>query len=574
VIFAVIGGTAVAAWFIGSTTAVRASTPVAPVSFTQEPPEGTALLPDLAVSPDGRVLAFVAQSTTTRESHLWVRELVSGEVRRLEGSAGATQPFWSPDSSAMGFFAKGQLKIVELTGRAPRTIATVGVLPQGGAWGANDVILFAPWMSGLYAVPVAAGTPRPVTALDREFDERAHRHPQFLEDGVHFLFDVTSAKRGGTFVGSMEDPGRTQLLDAPVSHVMFVRPDRLFSFRDGTLTTARLDSQRRVVGSAPARLLTPLVPPAFGARSGFSVSQAGVLAFGGGRTVEQFIAFTRDGRKTGLMRDVPTLNPAISPDERYLAATGRDSMAGLWLLDIERGASTRVVQDGSWPAWSPTGEMLVYSAPRVDGIADLYVRTIAMTGAADEKLLLQTSESKIVQDWSRDGRYIVFASRNPQMKHDLWLLPMAGDRKPIPYLQTSFSQQQAQVSPDGRWLAYSSDESGTWEVYLQSFPVPGGKRTISVGGGGEPKWRADGRELFYVRPDHTLMAVEIPGGDPTKGVGAPQPLFSVPLNGDTGNFRSRYMVLSNGTRFLFYALDDTTEAPITVLVNWPALLPN
>jgi Tol biopolymer transport system component len=280
----------------------------------------------------------------------------------------------------------------------------------------------------------------------------------------------------------------------------------------------------------------------------------------------------RDGKMIAALSRLPNVNPALSPDRKQLAVTtGRETQAGIWLVDLERGASTRIIPDGSWPTWSPDGSSLAFSANRVGGIADIFVRPT--TGRGDDRLLLRTNESKVVNDWSRDGRYIVYASTNAQMKQDLWLLPLFGDQKPVPYLQTPFSQIQAQVSPDGRWLTYASDESGSWEVYLQSFPVPGSKRTISVGGGGEPRWRADGRELFYIRADKTLMSVSIDAGDPGKGVGLPRPLFNVPVVGDTSQYRSRYAVLDNGDQFLFNALDERNQMPITVLVNWTSLLP-
>jgi Tol biopolymer transport system component len=223
------------------------------------------------------------------------------------------------------------------------------------------------------------------------------------------------------------------------------------------------------------------------------------------------------------------------------------------------------------PVWSPDGTSFAFTANRPESVGDIYLRRL--NGHPDEHLLVHTSEFKVVNDWSRDGKYIVFTT-NSALKQDLWILPMFGDRKPVPYLQTGSSQIHAQVSPDGRWLAYASDESGRWEVYVQSFPVSGAKRIVSVGGGGEPKWRADGRELFYIRADTTLMAVDLPSGDPSKGVGEPRALFTVPVVGDTSTYRSRYTVNPKGDRFVFNALDETNQPPITVLVNWPALLSN
>jgi dipeptidyl aminopeptidase/acylaminoacyl peptidase len=276
--------------------------------------------------------------------------------------------------------------------------------------------------------------------------------------------------------------------------------------------------------------------------------------------------FSRDGKLLRTLASPSTVNPVLSPGGDQVAATGRDNQAGVWLVDVSRDVSTRIIPDGSLPIWSPDAGSVAFTANRPAGVGDIYIRPVR--GHGDEELVLHSPELKVVNDWSRDGRFLVFTSTNQHFKQDLWLLSMTGDRKAIPYLQSGFSQIQAQVSPDGRWLAYASDESGRWEVYLQSFPTPGEKRTVSVGGGGEPKWRADGRELFYVRADKNLMAVEVPSGNPLEGFSEPRVLFTVPVVGDTSTYRSRYTVNTHGDRFLFNAIDDVAQVPITVLVNW------
>jgi eukaryotic-like serine/threonine-protein kinase len=547
---------------------------IVPVVFTQEPPAGTVLLPGVAIAPDGHALAFVAQSVVSRKSLLWLREIASGEVRSIPGTEGAEQPFWSPKSNALGFFADGQLKTVDVIGTGLQTIVNVGVLPQGGSWSHTDTILFAAWRSGLFSVPAAGGQVTAVTHLNSAAGERSHRNPQFLPDGRHYLFSVTSAHddTAGTYLASLDSTARTRIVDSSISAVQFVAPDRVLGLRGTTLVEARLDVARARLTGSPTKISGSNIPLRFQARAGFAASPAGLLSFGGGFNSERLMLFTRHGKLERTLDVQSTANPALSPDGNQVAVTGRDSQAGIWIVDLARGASTRLTQDGAWPMWSPDGRTLVFTSNRSEDTGDLYVRPVS--GLGDERLLLHTAELKVVSDWSRDGNYIVFTSTNPRRKLDLWFLPMTGDRKPVAYLQTGFSQIQAQVSPDGRWLAYASDESGRWEVYLQSFPVPGTKRVVSVGGGGEPKWSPDGRELFYVRADKNVMVVDIPSGHPADGIGQPRALFTAPVVGDTTSYRSRYTVSPGGDKFLFNALDESSQTPITVIVNWTALSTN
>jgi DNA-binding winged helix-turn-helix (wHTH) protein/Tol biopolymer transport system component len=566
VVAAIVGGLVVRA-FSGSSTSAHLAVPVA---FSQRAPEGSVLLPGVALSPDGRALVFVAQSLTTRRSSLWLRDLGSADVRMLQGTEGAEQPFWSPKSTALGFFADGQLKTLDLIGANVQSIAAVGVLPQGGSWSPADTIVFAPLRSALIVVPAAGGPVTPLTRLDRTLAERWHRRPLFLPDGRHYAYSVLTGSEdsSGTYIGVVGSNTRVRIFDTSVLAVQFIPPDRLLGLRGETLLDARLDtSWSRLVGP-PRKLEGRLVPPGFRARAGFAVSPAGLLAFGGSSNDERLMTFTRDGTLERVFSARSTANPALSPNGSQVATTGVQDQAGVWLVDLERDVSTRIMPEGGWPTWSPDGATLAFSSNRRAGVGDIYLRRVS--GESRDELLLETSELKIINDWSRDGRYIVFVSTNQQLKQDLWLLPMFGERAPVPYLQTGFNQIQAQVSPDGRWLAYASDESGRWEVYLQSFPTPGMKRIVSVGGGGEPKWSADGHELFYVRADKSLMSVEIHARNPSQGVSTPRPLFTVPVVGDTSAYRSRYAVNGRGDRFVFNALDEGSQTPITVLVNWDA----
>jgi Tol biopolymer transport system component len=542
-----------------------------PVRFTQDPPNGTTLLPGVGLSPDGHYLAFIARTLASKEARLWIRSVESGAVREIAGTDGAERPFWHPSSNVIGFFANGVLKTVDLGGALPQTVTTVGLNPQGGAWNASDVILFAPWRSSLQSVSVSGGHVTPVTTLEHSLAERAHTRPQFLPDGRHFLFTVQTAdtQNSGTFVGSLDSRARVRLVDASLAAAVLVPPDRLLGLRDTSLMTAGFDPSTLALRGSPVRLPGVVVPPGFLPRAGLSASEVGLLAFGGAIPAERLVWYTRDGKVTGGFDNEPIVNLVFSPDKRRLATVGLESHGGVWLLDLQRRTSTRIHSDGLWPVWSPDGTALAFSTNPVSGMSDIYLRALA--GKGKDTLLLRTSESKVLNDWSRDGRYLLYTITNAQKNQELWLLPMVGDRNAVPYLQGRFSQIQAQVSPDGKWLAYTSDESGRWEVYVQSFPVPGNKRMISVGGGGEPKWRADGRELFFIRSDDVLMSVAINSGDPTKGVGRPQSLFSVPVVGETSTYRSRYGVFDDGTRFLFHIVQEMRRPAITFVANWTAL---
>ena len=256
-------------------------------------------------------------------------------------------------------------------------------------------------------------------------------------------------------------------------------------------------------------------------------------------------------------------NPALVSGRNRLLVDG----GGVWVVDLDRGTTTRLIADGNTPVPSPDGQRVVFDAVRGSGIADLYIRAI---GSNNDELLLHTDENKLANDWTRDGRYLVFVSRNPRTGRDIWLLPMSGDRTPIPFSNGPGNEIQAQVSPDGRSIAYASDESGTWEVYVQAFPAGGDKRAVSAGGGGKPQWRSDGRELFYLTADRTLMAVAV-GTD--GGIGRSQPLFQAPVVADLSTYRAQFAVSPDGQRFLFDAAEPGGgREPVTVLVNWTSLL--
>lgn len=537
------------------------------IRFTQAAPTGSVLASGGAVSPDGRYVAFVARTADSRKHELWIRALDATEPRVLPGTDGAFRPFWSPDSQSIAFFAEGHLKKVGLGGAAPQTLAPVGYRPSGGAWSSSGVILFADRLSPLFAVPASGDGPvTTVTRLDPERKETGHGSPQFLPDGRHFFFAVESSTPGlgGTYVGALDSTERVRLLDGTATSVSFAPPDHILYVRDSLLVSQPFDTARlRLAGSAT--MVGPSVRPAPGA---VSAGAGDVLAFGGATTALHLAWFDRAGRQLETLHTSTDLhNPVISPDQRQLIAENNGT---LWLVDLDRGAPARMATNAYLAAWSPDGRSIVFTSRRIAGAADLYVREIGRQ--ENERLLVRSKEMKLPGNWSRDGRYVVYVGSDPDTRLDIWSVPGAGGEAPTPFLRTPSNEMHPQLSPDGRWIAYTSDETGTWEVYVQSFPTPGAKQAISVGGGAEPQWTKNGRELIYVTPDGTVNAVDILAAGDSLRPGRPVTLFHVPLAGDLTLYRNHYTVTADGSRFLFDTADENTREPINVVVNWTAMV--
>ena len=296
-------------------------------------------------------------------------------------------------------------------------------------------------------------------------------------------------------------------------------PGYLIWTRDGALLAQPFDSERLQTTGA-VKTLTAGVGP----NSLVSIAGADLLAFGGGDWAARFEWFDRQGKSLGSLKvPTPFHNPSLSADRRHLLASsgGETEQRGVWAVDLNRGAPTRLVTHGNSPLYSPDGARIIYTSDKATGVSDIYE---ASAEGRDERPMLRTKENKIVNDWSPDGGYIVFVSTNPETNKDMWLLPTTGAKTPVPFLKSRFNEIQARVSPDGRWIAYASDESGEWEVYVQSFPSPGRKQIVSVGGGAQPFWRGDGRELFYLAPTRSLMSVNVTSGE-SFTISRPQPLF-------------------------------------------------
>jgi DNA-binding winged helix-turn-helix (wHTH) protein/Tol biopolymer transport system component len=565
-ILVLLGLVMVARW-----AAAPAATRSSPLRLNVDAPAGTRLL-SAVVSPDGRELALVAEDIRSRAVRLWVRPLDAGMAKTLDGTDGAAHPFWSPDSQSIAFFANRTLKRVAATGGTIQTIAPIiGLTASGGTWGPNGTILFAHFRSGVNVVPAAGGDTKPLTTLDAQAGEAAHRWPSFLPDGRHFLYSVVAASpaRTGTYLASIDAPTGTRILAdsgatyAPPGYLVFVRERALMAqaFDPGTF---------KVIGQ-PVVLAGEVTEPVVTNSAAISASSSGLLTYtavtsNAATRRMRLVWFNRTGQQVGEVSAPTSLtNPTLSPDgRRLLAGSGAD----VWLIDLDRGVSTRLVA-GNTPLLSPDGDQIAFTSGGEGGTVDIHLRALA-DGAKDRRLV-HSAEHKIVNDWTRDGRYLIYSITTARTGVDLWAVPTAGPPEPFPLVVTPASEFEAQVSPDGRWLAYASDESGVWEVYVQAFPGGGGKLAVSTGGGSEPQWRHDGRELYYLSADLTLQAVEILPG-PQLQIKRAVALFRAPVPVSELNARrNHYTVSADGQRFLMNA-GDTAEESVAVVVGWTAAL--
>jgi Tol biopolymer transport system component len=542
----------------GITSSRRARPVLETVRFAVYPPKGMAFAGGPALSPDGRQLAVVIQDPSGQIA-LWARRLDALEFRRLPGTDGANHPFWDPYSRELAFFADGKLKRVALAGGAPKNLIDVEPGDHRGSWGLRDEIVFSIGpRHKLYRVAAAGGPATPLPRIEQA-GSISGVEPLFLPDGRHYLFYVNGAdaKQAGIFVGSIDSGERTRLLDHFHSQAAYSPDGRLLFVQNRVLIAQPFDITHSRLSGAP----TPLEEYV----SSFSVAQNDTLAFT--KDVATELAwFDRTGRQIASIQNSDGLgNPALSPDDSRIAANRRVTIGrGIWLIDVTRAVASRFTVDSSFqPVWSPDGRDIVFSSG-----GDLYRRSV--DGAGEAELLLKTPDVKFPHDWSPDRRSIVYVTNNPITHWDMWLLPLSGDRTPIPFLRTEFSEFSAQVSPDGRWVAYVSDESGNFEVFVQSFPVPGNKRRVSAAGGTEPKWRRDGRELFYLAPDRSLMAASVSTVQ-RLDIGMPKLLFRTHA-GEVGG-RNRYAVSADGQRFLIESqVSQPASTSITVVLNWPTAL--
>ena len=515
---------------------------------------------------------------------LWLRVLDSAEARPLEGTEDARTPFWSPDSNYLAFFAHEKLKKVEVSGGPPMDICEAPN-GRGGTWSLDGTILFAPASeTALYRVADSGGQPTPVTALDELPETGSHRWPQFLPDGRHFLFYAASSSpgfSGATYLGSL-DGRKPRLLLRGGSNAVYAPPGYLLFAQDGALMAQRFDASRFGLSGDPIPIANPVrvLPTAWLVMA--SASQNGVLAYSAEKAANgwQLEWFDRHGKAMGSIGGTQFFHePQLSPDGKKLAVVvgANPVMAGnIWVFDLMKGAPARVTfaQEQTFgPIWSPDEMRIAFSSNRA-GAYQLYEK--AANGAGSTQPLTEDHAlSEAPDSWSSDGRYIAYERVGLQGKtgSEIWILPLFGDKKPFPFLSSASNESMASFSPDGKWLAYVSDESGRAEVYIVPFPKRSGKWQVSTEGGTRPRWRRDGKELFFVSLGNKLMAVPVREENNTLDIGSPEPLFQInPPDSQYAGWI--YDVTPDGKRFIVATRlpEPPSAEPITLVVNWPELL--
>ncbi len=531
-----------------------------------------------AISPDGRHLVFFGAQDNPG-GQLYLRTMDSLEIRALRGTEGASFPFWSPDSRSFAFFVPGKLKKMDVAGGPSQTICAADD-GRGGSWNEDGVIIFAPTASPIHRVAATGGSPVPVLPLDASQKETAHRWPKFLPGGTHFFYssDRTGSSGGEIWIASLDGKEKPRkLFDAEAAD--FAPPHFAVLLRDSSALAQKIDLRRRTPVGPPVPIVESLGYNEGTGYAAISASETGILTFratqSGARN--RLIWMDRSGRETGQIGEPASyFDPALSPDGRRMAVGMSDpndrSQSDVWVIDVVRGTRSRLTFDAGEefaPVWSPDGSEIAYSA----GQGGMYrvMKKIA-SGAGEAKPLLEAGRDVALNDWSRDGRWLVYDYAD-EGGLDLGVSRLDGGvAKPKPFIKTPFLEGGAQFSPDGRWIAYASTEGGRTEVYVQPFPPNGGKWQISTAGGINPRWRGDGRELFFLDQQTRLMSVKITPRGTSLDAAIPEMLFQATLGGPLGQ-RGHYDVSADGETFVFDTpAEQASAVPITVVLGWAAQL--
>jgi eukaryotic-like serine/threonine-protein kinase len=532
------------------------------------------------LSPDGSKLVFAARDAHGASS-LWIRPLDSLSAQPLRGTENAYFPFWSPDSRWVGFFVTGKLRKIDVTGGPPETVCDAPN-GRGGSWSRNGVIVFAPDVFGRLArVSAAGGAPTPLSQAKASRQGYSERWPVFLPDGKHFVcwaggpLNSGEVKTDGIYLRSL-DGGTPRLLFPSDSNALYSPPGYLLYLRTQTLMVQPFDAGSGKLGGEAFPIAEDIANPQNYRFGDFSVSQEGTLVYQTGETgLNQLVWLDSAGRQVGTIGDPAAIDGfRMSPNGKFLAeqvSDARSKNVDLWVVDLGRGVRTRFTFDPGLeisPVWSPDGRRIAYTA-NPKGHMDIYVKNADGSGQA--RPLIESEVTKYADDWSPDGRTLSMTVVDPRGNTitDIWTVPVEGEHTPKPFVATPFVEGSSVFSPDGRWLAYQSNESGRSEVYLTPFPGPGGKWQVSQGGGVEPEWRRDGGALFYRSPDGALFEADVTARGSAVEVGTPRQLFSAPRTGGSGTGRT-YAV--KGDHYLLLKPIQNSATPLTLVTNWTSAL--
>ena len=528
--------------------------------------------PSLAVSPDGLRIAFVAQSNGP--PRLWVRALDAPDAQPVPGTERGSSPFWSPDGRSIGFFADARLKRVDLADGSVRTLA-ITPSPLGGTWGKDGTILFSTNPGNPIVRIAAGGGPSVSVTRFAPSQQGFQASPFFLPDGRHFLFFVGGQPEvRGVYLGQLDGLESARLFDAEAPAV-YAATGHLLFIRQGQLLAQAFDPDRLQLRGKPVAVASHAL-----AGTALSASAAGPIAY---RTPppesgqREFAWLDRSGRELNrvVYADSSGVGPALSRDGRRVAVF-RLVMGNMdiWSYDTGRRTWDRLTVDPGddiYPLWSPDDTNMVFGSNRNGGRMNLF-RTVPGAAPSSEELLLSTAQPKFPMDWSSDGRFLLYESLDPKRGFDIWAMPLAGDRQPFAVVQTDFSDRLPQFSPDGKWVAYQSDKTGRFEIYMRPFPGPGPDTRVSIDGGIQVRWDPHGKELFFIAADGELMSVPVRFSSVLSQdevePGRPVLLFATSI-GSTAANRHEYAVAPDGQSFVVNsALRGPTAPPISVILNW------
>jgi eukaryotic-like serine/threonine-protein kinase len=548
----------------------------------QQPPEVRRLsiivrenivVPSFAISPDGQNVA-IAPFDEHGNSILWLRSLAEKDSEEITSTYGARLPFWSPDSRSIGFFSEHKLKIITIGGGPAKPLCDVDI-PKGGTWSKNGVIIYSPQNIGpLFKVSTAGGEPTQITSLDTAHREYAHRFPEFLPDGRHFFYVIRSndPKVEGVYIGSLDSKERKRITPNFES-LKYVEPGQVVFARNRTLMAQSFDTKNLELIGSPVTIAEDVEDQNDYGAGLFSVSQNNSIVYRNSEGAWDSKASWVDRNGTPVTSFNSELSGQfsdISPDEKSLLISND---TGYWLVDLLTGKFSRfAVTDDGFSIFSHKGNYVAY-VQGTDNNLNLNQRLINGTGKAET--LFHSSNGLEEPSLSSDDRYVLFGVYDAVTKWDVWVAPLFGDRKPYPYLHGASKEENAEFSPNGKWVAYVSDQSGIQQVYVQSFPIESaGKWQISFDGANQPRWRKDGKELFYLTLDKKLMAVDV-STDNGFQMGSAHMLFETGASPDLmARFNLRqYFPAENGQRFLVNKIvTSTIPTEITVLLNWKSLL--